>query len=178
MAQHGGQGSQPQPRLRRLPGTGDVVDLEAGRGIHQHFAIIQLETPVRGEEPRADRDPLVMHQIGGPLDHRVARQIVRAGAQQPLGAPETPRRQVGVAHVADPHDGIQPLADGIHDAVGQLQLHLHARIGLQEVRHQPAHHQLSRLDGHRQLEGPRHLLLAGTEHQLGLGQLLHRLAAA
>jgi hypothetical protein len=27
-------------------------------------------------------------------------------------------------------------------------------------------------------EGPRHLLLAGTEHQLGLGQLLHRLAAA
>ena len=30
-----------------------------------------------------------------------------------------------------------PLADGIHDAVGQLQLHLHARIGLQVVRHQP-----------------------------------------
>jgi ribonuclease HII len=38
--------------------------------------------------------------------------------------------------------------------------------------------QLPRLDGHRQLEGPRHLLLTGAQHQFGLGQLLHRLAAA
>ncbi|MNC58264.1 hypothetical protein D3C75_1079830 [compost metagenome] len=44
--------------------------------------------------------------------------------------------------------------------------------------HQPTHHQLPRLDGNSQLEGAGHLLLAGTQHQLGLGQLLHRLAAA
>ncbi|MNQ51578.1 hypothetical protein D3C85_655650 [compost metagenome] len=178
MAQHGGQGGKPQPGLRRLSGTGDVVDLETGRRIHQHFPAIPLKTPVGGEKTAAHRDPFMAHQILGPGDGRAARQILGAGAEQASRAPQAPCRQAGVAHVAYSHYGIQPLADGIHDAIGQLQIHSQPRIGLQKVGHQPTHHQLPRLDGHRQLEGPRHLLLTGAQHQFGLGQLLHRLAAA
>ena len=149
-------GGEPQPRLRRLAGAGDVVDLEAGGRIHQHLAIVPLETPVGRQETAAHRHPLMVCQIFGVGDRRAAGQVRRAGAQQPL------RCSTGAVPPDWSRSCHRPalwrpaLADGIHDAVGQLQLHLQPRIGLQEVRHQPAPPPAAPcLDGDRQLEGCR-----------------------